>query len=431
MDALLLIAVLLVLNGILAMAELAVMTSRTSRLQLAARAGSKGAAKALLLAREPTRFLSTVQVGITLIGIFAGAFGENSLAGRLEPHVARIPALEPHADLVALVTVVLGIAYLSLVFGELLPKRIALAHPEAIASLISRPLSALATVTALPVRILTWSTDGLLRLIRIGPPASEDVSEDDVRNLMARAAGTGIFTPQELQLFHRTMRAGDLVVRDLMVPRNSIVWIDANEPTDSVRVLVGTSPFSHFPVCDGDLDRIVGIVHVKDLISYGLIMGKEFPVTAVAQPPTFVPETMPALRLLDQFRASRNHLAFVVDEYGGTQGMLTLNDLTRAIIGDVGRTGEPAGPTMTRRDERSWLVDGRLPVHEFVVGLGLDPSVEAELPDASTVAGLFTEILGRIAREGERVDWRGFTIEVVDMDGLRVDKLIVARREVG
>jgi putative hemolysin len=198
-----------------------------------------------------------------------------------------------------------------------------------------------------------------------------------------------------------------------------------------VRVLVGTSPFSHFPVCDGDLDRIVGIVHVKDLISYGLIMGKEFPVTAVAQPPMFVPETMPALRLLEQFRASRNHLAFVVDEYGGTQGMLTLNDVTRAIVGDVSRTGEPEGPAMTRRDERSWLVDGRLPLHEFTVTLGVDPSIEGELPDASTVAGLVTELLGRIPREGDRAEWHGHSIEVVDMDGVRVDKLIVARREVG
>jgi putative hemolysin len=431
MDALLLIAGLLLLNGVFAMAELAVMTSRQSRLQRSARAGSKGAAKALLLAREPTRFLSTVQVGITLIGILAGAFGENSLAGRLEPYVQRIPLLEPHADLVALVVVVLGITYFSLVLGELVPKRIALAHPEAVASLIARPLAALSAVAAWPVRVLTASTDGLLKLLRVGGPASDDVSEDDVRSLMARAAGTGIFTPQELALFHRTMRAGDLVVRDLMVPRNAIVWIEANEATETVRVLVGTSPFSHFPVCDGDLDRIVGVVHVKDLISYGLIMGKEFPVTAVAQPPMFVPETMPALRLLDQFRSSRNHLAFVVDEYGGTQGMLTLNDLTRAIVGDVSRAGEPEGPTMTRRDERTWLVDGRLPLHEFAANLGIDPAIEAELPDVSTAAGLFTELLGRIPREGDRVEWHGHSIEVIDMDGLRVDKLIVTRGDAG
>lgn len=424
----LILAFLLVLNGIFAMSELAMMTSRQSRLQQSAKAGSAGAAAAIALAREPTRFLSTVQVGITLIGILAGAFGENALSGRLEPWVSKVPLFEPYADTIALVVVVLLITYFSLVVGELVPKRIALAYPEQVASLIAGPLNILSKVAAWPVKVLTVSTELLLKALRIKPKDGDDLSEEDVKAVIARAASTGIFTPQELKLFQRTMRAGDLIVRDLMVSRADIVWIDEHAPVDEVRVIIGTNPHSHFPVCRGDLDTLVGVVHVKDLIAHGLIAGADFKLTSVAQKPHFVPETMPALRLLDQFQSSRNHVAFVVDEFGATQGLLTLNDLTRAIVGDISRRGDATGATMTRRDERSWLVDGRLPVHELVAGLDLPVEVETQLPDASTVAGLVTTVLGHIPREGEAITWQGYVFEVVDMDGVRIDKLIVSRK---
>jgi putative hemolysin len=420
-----LLAVLLVLNGVFAMAELAMMTSRHSRLQQAAAGGGKGAAAALALARQPTKFLSTVQVGITLIGILAGAFGEKALSSRLQPVLGKVPALEPYAGTISLVVVVLVITYCSLVIGELVPKRIALAHPEAIASTISRPLHLLSMIAAWPVKVLSLSTDALLKVLRIKPREGDDVSAEDVKALMSRAASTGVFTPQELKLFQRTMLAGDLVVRDLMVPRKDVIWIDEKESMDDVRVLVGTSPHSHFPVCRGDIDKLVGVVHIKDLISYGLLAGKDFKVGAVAHKPLFVPETMPALRLLDQFQQTKNHIAFVVDEYGGVLGMLTLNDVTAAVVGDISRKGDASTPTMVRRGERSWLVDGRLALHELVIGLNLPTRTEEELPDVSTVAGLVTTVLGHIPFEGERLEWQGYRIEVVDMDGTRVDKLLV------
>ncbi|HLP85483.1 MAG TPA: hemolysin family protein [Phycisphaerales bacterium] len=423
------LAVLLVLNGIFAMSELAVMTSRQSRLQQSARAGSKGAAAAMELAREPTRFLSTVQVGITLIGILAGAFGENALSGQVEPLVAKVPLFAEHADTITLVLVVLVITYFSLVVGELVPKRIALAHPEAVASIISRPLNLLSTVAALPVKVLTFSTELVLRTLGIKPKTGDDVSEDDVRAIIARAAGTGVFTPQELALFQRTMRAGDLYVRDLMVARPDIVWLDESESLEAVRVLLGTSPHSHFPVCRGDIDHLIGVVHIKDLIAYGLLAGTDFKVGSVAQRPLFVPETMPALRLLDQFQQTKNHVAFIVDEFGGTLGMLTLNDVTRAIVGGVARRGD-ATPSMVRRGENDWLVDGRLPLHDFLQGLGIADAYDAapdEAPDVSTVGGLIIELLGHIPVEGEKATWRNYTIEVVDMDAARVDKVLVSR----
>ncbi|MDX2132345.1 MAG: hemolysin family protein [Planctomycetota bacterium] len=414
---------LIVLNGVLAMSELAVMTSRQSRLARDAKAGSKGAAAAIALAREPTRFLSTVQVGITLIGIMAGAFGENALSGKLEKMVAQVGLMEPYADVIALGVVVLGITYLSLVVGELVPKRVALAYPERVATLIARPLSVLSTVTAWPVRILTWSTEAVLRVLRLKVRAGDDVSEDDVKALIARGASTGIFTPQELTLFQRTMRVADLTVRDLMVARADIVWIDERETTDAVRVLVGTSPYSHFPVCAGDLDKLVGVVHVRDLIAYGLLSGSSFKVTSVVRQPLFVPETMPALRMLDQFQSSKVHIAFVVNEYGSTLGLVTLNDVTRAIVGDISRSGEVA-PTMIKRPDGSWLIDGRLPLHEFVVASAVPPEAEAELPDVSTVGGLVVALLGHIPAESESVAWQGWTLEVIDMDGTRVDKVL-------
>lgn len=420
----LILAFLLVLNGVFAMSELAMMTSRQSRLAQSARAGNRGTAMAVSLAREPTRFLSTVQVGITLIGILAGAFGENALSGKLEPLVACVPVLEPYADTVALAIVVLLITYFSLVVGELVPKRIALAHPELIASTISRPLNLLSLIAAWPVKVLTVSTDLLLTLLQIKSQKGDDVSEDDVKSLISRAASTGIFTPQELKLFQRTMRAGDLVVRDLMVARTDIIWIDENESIDVVRVLVGTSPYSHFPICRERLDTVIGVVHIKDLIAFGLIAGRDFKVTAVAQKPLFVPESMPALRLLDQFQQTKNHFAFVVDEYGGTLGMLTLNDVTRAIVGDVSRTGDPAQASISRRDDGSWLIDGRLPLHELTGALSIGADDAEPLPDVSTVAGLITALLGHIPAEGESLVWRGIRFEVLDMDGPRIDKVL-------
>jgi putative hemolysin len=419
--------ILFALNGVFAMAELAMMTSRQGRLQQAANKGDRGAAAALTLAREPTRFLSTVQVGITLIGILAGAFGEKSISGKLREQINEIPSLAPYSEEISLVLVVLFITYFSLVVGELVPKRLALAYPETIASLISRPLSLLSKIAAFPVKVLTLSTEGVLKLLRVKPREGDDISEDDVKALMARAATTGIFDPLEHKLFQRVFRVGDLTVSSLMVPRADVIWIGEDEPIDGIRVLVGTSPHSHFPVCRGSPDHIVGVVHVKDLIAYGLLAGTNFKVTAVAQPPVFVPDTMPALKLLDQFQRTKAHIAFVVDEYGGTQGLITLNDVVRAVIGDIPRRAEASPPGAQRRSDGSWLLDGSLPLHEMVVNLEIEPEAEAELPDVNTVAGLVLAELAHIPIPGEKVTWHGITLEVMDMDGTRIDKVLAVR----
>lgn len=429
--AILVLAFLLLLNGVFAMCELAMMTSRPSRLQQAAESGSKGAATALALAREPTRFLSTIQVGITLIGILSGAFGESALSDNLESLIAKAPWVGPYADTVALVIVALFITYFSLVIGELVPKQIALAYPEAIASAIARPLDAISSVAAWPVKLLGLSTDAVLKALRIKRREGDDVSEDDVRSLVARAASTGIFTPQEHRLFQRTMRVGDLTVRDLMVPRNDIIWIDESQSTDAVCATVRTHPRSYFPICRGGLDRIVGVAHIKDLIAAGLLAGADFNLTAAAHKPLFVPETMPALKLLDLFRGAKTHLAFVADEFGSTQGLLTVNDITSAVMGDISRRGQRARPGMIRRKDGSWLIDGRMSLHDVVVTLALPPDSEEQLPDVSTAGGIVSALIGHIPREGQVVEWQGWQIEVVDMDGARVDKLLAVRAPPG
>lgn len=429
---LIVLSVLLLLNGILAMAELAMMTSRQSRLQQAAGRGSRGAAAALTLAREPTRFLSTVQFGITLIGILAGAFGEAQLSQPLEDLLRRwFPGLGQSADPIALIIVVLLITYFSLVLGELVPKRLALAYPEAIASRISRPLQLLAVVAALPVRVLTVSTEAVMRVLRVRGRASDEVSEEDVRSLMSRAATTGVFTPQEHALMQRVFRVGDLRVRDLMVPRTDVVWIDRAASSEMLKVLVGTNPYSHFPVCDGDLDNLIGVIHIKDLIAYGLLAGAAFDVSQVAQKPLFVPDRTPALRLLDQFQKSKMHIAFVVDEHGGTQGLITLNDVLAALVGDLSRRGEAPPPKAVRRADGSWLMDGALPLHEMAARLALAADPAQDVPDASTVGGLVLALMGHIPLEGEKVAWRGYELEVMDMDGTRIDQVLVTPPRAG
>jgi putative hemolysin len=424
--AVLVLAGLLLLNAVFAMSELAMMTSRQSRLQHAAHRGSRGAATALGLAREPTRFLSTVQVGITLIGIFAGAFGETAFSDPLREWLRGYPSVAPWADAIALTAVVLLITYFSLVFGELVPKRIALAHPEAIASLIAPPLQFLSVVAALPIRLLSASTDAVLRLLRIRQRTTDDVSEEDVKSLVARAASTGVFDPEEHALFQRAFRIGDLKAKSLMVPRADVVWIDESMELDDVRVLLGTSPYSHFPVCRGSFDELVGVVHIKDLIAYGLLAGREFKVASVAQQPLYVPEMSPALKLLELFQAKRTHIAFVVDEYGALQGIVTLNDVVSALVGDVSRQGEDRPPQATRRADGSWIVDARMPLHDLMPTLGLVVrDDDEELSAAATVAGFVMARIGRIPKTGETVEWNGFRFEVIDMDGQRVDAVLV------
>lgn len=425
--AFLVLLALLILNAILAASELAVMTSRPSRLQGLAKNGHGRARQVLQLAQDPTRFLSTVQVGITLVAILAGAYGERQFAMPIQKWLEQFDLTRSYAVPIAFTSVVVVITYFSLVLGELVPKRLALAYPERLAMLIAPMVVGLSWLSAPMVKVLSASTHAVMSTLGIRP-RGDDVSEDDVKALVARAASTGVFDPLEYKLFERAMRAGDLTVRNLMVPRTQVMWIEEDMHAEDVRVLIGTAPFSHFPVCRNGLDHLLGVVHVKDLISYGLLAGADFKASTVAQKPVYVPESMPVLRLLDLFQRNRTRVAFVVDEHGSVEGLITANDLVQAIVGDLSRQGEDESPRAVRREDGSLLIDGRLPVSDAIAALDLPADAADELPDVATAAGLVTALVGDLPGTGTRVQWRGWEFEVLDLDGQRVDKIMATRQ---
>jgi len=401
------------------------MTARPSRLEAMAARGNRGARHALALSRDSARLLSTVHLIMTMTAIIEGAYGERELAHHLEVWLKDYPTLAPHAQTISFITVISILSYLLLVVGELVPKQLGIAYPERVATLTSTPLWVMSRIAGLPVKALSSSTNALCRLLGIRP-RGEDVSEEDVKAMVAQATSTGVFDPMERRIFERALRVGDMTARSLMVPRADITWIDAGMPAEDVRVLIGTAPFSHFPVCEGSIDRLLGVVHVKDLISYGLLAGTEFKVSAVMQAPLYVPDSMPALKLLQVFQSNRARIAFVVDEHGGLEGLVTANDVVQALLGDLSRGGEDELPGAVRREDGSWLIDGRLPIPEVLATLGIDGEAAEDLPDVATAAGLVTALLGDLPRTGDRVSWHGWSFEVADLDGRRVDKLLVS-----
>ena len=430
LTALVVLVVLLLLNGVFAMSELALMTSRPSRLAERARRGDRGAAAALRLAEHPTRFLSTVQIGITLIGILAGAYGEKAISGRVQAWVARSPTLEPYSDLIALTLVVLGITYFSLVLGELVPKRLALAFPERMSSLIAPSLVVLSKITVLPSLVLSRSTEAVLRLMRVRPAEGDDVSQEDVASLVNRAASIGVLTEQEHALVRRTMLTDDLSASDLMTPRQDVVWLKDGMDAAELRETVVGSAHNQFPVYDESVDDVVGFVSVKALIKNGYLDGAggvPARLGAVATKPLFVPETCGALLLLERFRESDRAVAIVVDEYGGTSGLVTVTDVVRSIVGEMSKDEMTSRPRAFRRVDGSWLIDGRMRLEEVSRTLGIDPETVESPPESRTLAGAVVALLGRIPTPSESVCWAGWRFEVVDMDGTRVDQVLATR----
>lgn len=421
--ALTLLLLLILANGVLALAEIAVVTSRRTRLERRAEDGDAGARRALELAREPSRFLSSVQIGITLVGILAGAFGGATLAVRLEPLLRAAPWIGAWSPQIAFGVVVVTITYATLVLGELLPKRIALARPEQVASLVSRPMHALAVASAPAVRILSASTDALYRITGLAHDEEPAVTGEEVAAMVRLGAETGVFGRRESDVVERALWLGDTVVNDVMTPRPRIAWLDLEEgPEVHVETLTRHS-HSRFPVCEGEIDRVVGMVDVRDLFPR-VLAGEPLDLRASVRPPLYVPETAPVLGLLERFRKTGIHLALVVDEYGGIEGLVTLNDVLEEISGNL---APETSKRATRREDGTWLVDATLTIDEFPEMVEL-PVDEMEPEGYATLAGLALDRLGHIPREGEVFDAMGLRFEIVDMDGRRVDKLLVSRR---
>lgn len=419
---LLIIVLLLVANGVFAMSEMAVVAARKTRLEQRANEGDANARAALALANAPSDFLSTVQVGITLIGILAGAFGGATLAETLAAWLAPLPVVGPYADAVSIGVVVVVITYLSLIIGELVPKRLALNQPESIAALVARPLSLLARLVAPVVRLLSLSTDLVTHLMGLRPTAEAPVTEEEIKVLLERGTEAGVFVKAEHDLMERVLTLADQRVGAVMTPRMEIVWLDLDDPRAVIQRKIAESTHSRFPVARGSLENVLGVVHAKDLLAQTL-SGAPLDLSAVMDAPTFVLNTFSTLKLLERLKQARTHLAFVVNEYGGIQGMVTLSDIAEAVIGVSSLEGTASTPAVQRADG-SWLLDGRLSVEDFKKILAL-----TDLPDDDggyyqTLGGFVMTHLGHVPTAGDQFAWNGWRFEVVDMDGLRVDKVL-------
>ena len=424
----LLVLALVLINGVLAMSELAVVSARPFRLRQRAEAGSSGAAAAIELAEHPNRFLSTVQIGITLVGILAGAFGGARIAQPLAPKLSDLPLIGGHGEAVALTLVVATITYLSLVIGELVPKRLALRHPERIAVAVARPMRALSMATRPIVWLLSASTEVLLRLLRIEPASEADVTEEEVEHLIEQATEAGVLDTAEQQLLGRVLDLGDLMAGQAMTPRHEVVGLDLGAGDEQHRALVTSARFDALPVYDGDLDRITGIATVRSLAGT-LAAGQPLDLTTGLEPARYVPETTSLLGVLTQMTMTGAHRLFVVDEFGSVQGLITLTDVFEAIIGDLDVLAGLAEPEIVARGEGSWLVDGTLDVAELRELLGVASLPGARQGQFHTVGGLMMAQLGRVPSDGDCWDWGGFRFEVVDMDGRRVDKVLITSEQ--
>jgi putative hemolysin len=417
------VLLLVVLNGLFAMSELAVVSSRRAKLLARADRGDKGARTALRLAEDPTRFLSAVQVGITLIGILAGAYGQATIAGELADILATTPVIAPYAQQVATGAVVVVLTYVSLIVGELVPKRLALIHPEAIAALVARPLSLLARLMGPFVSLLTFSTAAVLRLMRVRDRDGTTVTQEEVEMVLAEGAGAGLIEPQEQAMMHEVMRFGDRPVRVAMTPRKDIYWVSLDDPPDLLRQEVKACPYSRFVVARGDdFESPLGVVHKRD-VADALLSDQRLDLGALAQAPLYIPETTSLLQALEQFKSAPSHMAFVVDEFGSLQGLLTPTDLLEMIAGDLPEEHDTTGSAIVRREDGSWLVDGRADLVELSDALG----ERFEEGSFHTAAGLVLNELGRFPREGQVVRIGGFDVEVIDMDVRRIDKLLFRR----
>ena len=422
----LIVLLLIVANGVLAMSELAIVSARRARLHQRVDDGQHGADVALELAEQPDRFLSTVQIGITLIGILAGAFGGATVAGTVAGWLEPLPGIGGYAGTVAAILTVGVITYLSLVIGELVPKRLALRNPEGIAVRVARPMRALSRVAAPAVTLLAVSGDIVLRLLGSRRSDEPPVTEEEVRLLLRQGTQAGVFAEVEQELVDAVFRFGDRRAGELMTPRFRVVYLDLGDSVEKNLAKMAAAPHSRFPVCEDGLDRILGVVSVKDLWSE-TAGGKPPDLADLGDrlsPPIYLPESLPAFKVLERFQDGPVALAFVVDEYGSVNGLITLHDVMEAIVGDIAPTGEPGDEAALRRPDGSWLFDGGILIDELRDLLDLDALREEEEGAYQTLGGFLMTELARIPAAADAVEWDGWRFEIVDMDGNRVDKVL-------
>lgn len=422
---LLLLLGLILLNGVFAMAEISVVSSRRARLAQLAAERAPGAQRALDLSADPTRFLSTVQVGITSIGILSGAVGEGAIADRLRGVLETVPWLAPYAHPIAMGVMVVSLTYVSLILGELVPKRLGLTSPERIAAFVAGPMQVLATIGRPLVALLGWSTEGVLKALRISSARGPSVSHEEIDHMMKQGQEEGVFEAAEATLVSNVLDLDERQVGAVLTPRSDVVFLDLTRPFEQNHAILAEDPHSILPLCSGGLDHVVGFVRSNDVLRC-LLRHDPVDLAAIAQPPSFVPRTVSLMTLLQHFRQSHLPVTLVVDEFGVVVGLASLTDVMAAIVGELPETAG-GSDAIVRRHDGTLLVEGSVEVDDLQEVLGADILTDEERRHFHTVGGLVMDALERMPRTGDRFVKAGFTFEIVDMDGNRVDRVLVSR----
>jgi putative hemolysin len=426
---LIVVFLLILANGVFVMAELAIVSARKVRLQQAANQGNRSARAALKLANNPNNFMAAAQVGITMIAIISGAFGEKTLSEIIEPLLHQIPGFANYSKPIGFLISVITITYLTLIVGELVPKRLALNSPETIASLLAQPMGLLAKVASPIVYLLSSSTEIVIKLLGIRPSDEPQVTEEEIRVMIEQGTEAGMFEQAEEDIMKRVFQLGDRRVSSIMTPRPDIIWLDLEDSDEENRQVLHEESHARFPICRDGLDTILGITQVYDLLRDSMD-GQPLDLTGKMQPPLFVPESTRALKVLEQFKQTGQQMAFVVDEYGVIQGLVTLTDILQALVGDLPSAGEVAEPQSVQREDGSWLLDGMLPIYQFKELLDIEQDLPGEQRGGyQTLGGFVVMHLGKIPAAADHFIWGRYRFEVMDMDGNRVDKVLVGQVE--
>jgi putative hemolysin len=420
-----LVLALILVNGLLSLSEMALVSARRARLEQLAEEGDSGAKAALGLAAAPTRFLSTIQIGITFVGILSGAFGGATVAEYLTTQFQEVPALAPYGKSLAMVLVVVAITYLSLVVGELVPKRLALNNPEKIATKAAPLINLFARMAYPLVLFLGGSTNFLLRLLRFQPTSEPSVTEEEIKLMLSEGARAGVFQPFEQNAIERVFRLADRRVTVLMTPRQEMIRLDLEASIEHNKELIARCRHSAYPVVEGSFDNIVGVVTTKSLLTMQLLQ-QPFSLKSICTPPLFVPDSSQAVDVLHLMQKSANNMAFVVDEYGMVLGLITYGDILRSVFDNL-ESPSTGWRGIVEREDGSWLVSGNLPFDDFLEFFSMPRIDEEDLKRISTVGGFALIKIGTVPEESQHFSWRGLRVEVVDMDGRRIDKLLVSR----
>ncbi len=423
----LILLILILLNGILALSEIAIVSAKKSKLNAAVKRGDIGAKTALKLAENPSRFLSTVQIGITLIGILTGVYSGENLTRSLEMWLNKLEPIQPHSHSVAVTIVVVAITFFSLVLGELVPKRIGLAMPETIAGIMSKPMFLLSRITAPFIWLLSNTTEFIVKLFGLGKSTENQVTEEEIKAIISEGTEAGAIEEIEQDIVENVFHMGDRRIRSLMTPRIDVVWLNVDDSNFEIKEKIKASVHTIFPVAEGDVDKILGVVFVKDLLASSFDK-EDVNLRKHLKTPLFIPENIKAFKVLEKFKESKMHFAVVLNEFGGVSGIATMNDLLETLVNDVDEEYENDKEIVERADG-SYLIDASIPFPDFLRYFEVGNVHEEELNQYNTLGGLVFNLSRSIPQVGAKFVWKGFHLEVLDMDGRRIDKVLVSKPE--